>query len=553
RERFGDVDGVVAELHAIDRTREQRLSRAEWLADLGRDFRFAFRSLRRTPAFAATAVLTLALAIAANTTIFSFVHALLLDPLPYRRPQELVRVSAQIIGSTGEMLALRERATVFSELGLYRTRSITLNDDRDATRVDGAVITANLLGTLGVAPAIGTRFTENADGRGAGRVILLSHALWMERYGGDRNIVNRQVTVDGTPYSIIGVMPPRFHFPSVTTRFWIPATIDPANITGTWAIGGAQFVARLKPGISPERATAEMKAVLPGMRRLNPRWDPGDQYGSAADAAPLQQSLVANERPALRLLFGCVAVVLLVACVNLANLMLARVTAREREFTVRAALGGGRSRLIRQLLTESVAIASLGGGLGFVLAIGGVRWATAALPPTMTRTADVQLNGVVFAFTAGVAILTGIVFGLLPAFRAAAVGSRLGRTFGGGRAQHRLSSALVAAEVALAVVLVIVAGLLTRSFAELRGLSPGFRTEHVVSARISPPFATYRDTARVTSFYASLLAQVSALPGVSSVGLVDQLPIARTVFGMGMRVQGQFEDGTQLLPSANHM
>ena len=560
RERFGDVDGVVAELYQIDGSRERRQQRADWLGDFGQDVKFAVRSLRRAPSFAITAIVTLGLAIGANTTIFSFVNALLLAPLPYKNPQSLVDIRAQIIGSTGEMFALRERTSSFADIGLYRFRSITLNDDHDATRIDGISVTPNLLRMLGIAPTIGTLFDDAASQPGAGNRVLLSHSLWMERYGGDRTIVGRSVAVDGIPYSIAGVMPASFTFPAVGARFWVPVTIDRGNITGTWAVGGSGFVARLAAGVSAQRATSQLATVLPGMRKLNPIWDPGDQYGANAVARPLQESLISSERPALILLMACVGVVLLVACVNIANLMMARVTAREREFAVRAALGGGRGRLIRQLVTESVVTAAIGGVLGIGLALGGVRWGVAALPQSMTRTADIRVSGTVLLFTAGIAILTGLAFGLLPAWRAAganrsADAMRGSRGSIGGRAQQRASSALVAVEVALAVVLAIIAGLLTRSFDELRSLSPGFRTEQVVSAQISPPAASYgkNGVARTAAFYEMLTKQISALPGVTGAGIVDRLPIAGPVYGFGVRIEGQYEDGTKLLPLANHL
>jgi putative ABC transport system permease protein len=560
RERFGDVDRIAAELYAIDTSRERTRSRHEWLGDLGQDIAFAARSLSRARSFAGTAILTLALAIGANTTIFSFVHALLLAPLPYREPQELVTIQANIVGSIGEMLALRERTTVFSDIALFRNRSITFDDEREAARLDGVAVTPNLIRILGVAPALGAPFDEEASRPGGGNVILLSHALWMERYGGDPGVIGRRAMVDGVPYSIAGVMAPSFQFPSAGARFWVPLTVDPSDVTGTWAIGGNGFLARLKPGVSAAVATEQLSAVAPGMRRLNPRWDPGDQYGVPATAQTLQETLTGTERPALLLLMACVVVVLLVACVNLANLMLARVTARQREFAIRAALGGSRGRLVRQVLTESVVLAAVGGALGVALSLGGVRWGMAALPESMVRTTDIGVNSTVLVFTAGVAMLTGIAFGLLPALRAAMAGgaagtARIGRASTGGRSQHRLSNILVASEVALAVLLAIVAGLLTRSFDRLRNLSPGFSTEHVVSARISPPPAVYggEQASRATAFYGLVIDRMATMPGVTAVGIVDRLPIAAPVFGMGVRIQGQFEDGTQLLPMANHV
>jgi predicted permease len=558
RERFGDVDGVVAQLRAIDRSRERRRIRADWIRDAWQDARFALRSLRRAPGFAVTAIVTLAIAIAANTTIFSFVNAVLLEPLPYSRPNELVTIDANIVGSIGELLALRERRTGLAGVAMIRPRSITYGDDRPAARLDGVSITSNLIPMLGVAPELGHAFTEDASRPGAGNVILLSHSLWLERYGGDRGIVGRYVLVDGVQSLVVGVMPTKFAIPSTRTQFWMPLTISATNVAQTWAVGNSRWIARLAPGVSVSRASAALASILPGFRRLNPMWDPGADYAKTAAAHPLQQTLVGAERPALLLLFACVAVVLLVACVNLANLMLARVTAREREFTVRSALGSGRARLVRQLLTESIVVALIGGTLGFALALAGAHWMAASLPPAMPRTAEVRFDTGVFAFTAILSVATGIAFGLLPALRAAGESSsrstdaaHLARA---GAAQHRLASSLVIGEIALAVLLAITAGLLTRSFRYLTELSPGFSSEQVVTALVSPPAASYRDESRTSGFYTTLVERLAATPGVSSVGLVNRLPIAAPIYGLGgMRVQGQFEDMTHTLPSANHM
>ncbi len=534
-----------------------RWRQIEWLADLRQDARFALRSLRRAPGFAATAILTMAVAIAANATIFSFVNALLISPLPYSRPQELVTIDANVVGSIGELLALQHRSAGFSGVAMIRPRSITYGDDREALRLEGFSITPNLIPLLGVAPEIGSAFGAETSRPGAGQVILLSHALWVDRYGGDARVVGRYVLVDGVQSLVAGVMPPSFAFPSTNARFWTPLTVDESSAGKTWAVGNGRWIARLAPGVKPERARATLAAILPSFRRLNPLWDPGADYGRTVVTRPLQQSLVGSERPALLLLFACVGVVLLVACVNLANLMLARVTAREREFTVRSALGGGRGRLVRQLLTESVIVALVGATLGFLLAIAGARWMVASLPPNMPRTAEIRFGGGVFAFTAILSIATGIAFGSLPALRAARDSAGRGidaaHLTRSGSAHHRLASVLVAGEVALAVLLAITAGLLTRSFQHLTEVSPGFRAERVVTARVSPPAASYADRARTSALYSTLIERISATPGVTSVGLVDRLPIAEPIYGLGLRVQGQFEDATHELPTASHM
>ena len=363
-----------------------------WLSDLSQDVRFALRSLQRAPSFAVTALATMAVAIAANATIFSFVNALLIEPLPYREPQNLVTVDANVVGSIGEMLALRQRNVGLSGLAMIRPGSVTYSDDREAARLDGFSITPNLVSMLGVAPEIGHAFDAEANRPGARGAILLSHSLWMERYGGDSRIVGRYVLVDGVQSMVMGVMPASFAFPSTSARFWTPLTYD-ARIRGRCGPSETAGGSRASRPAYHRRARRPLAGVLPSFRRLNPLWDPGADYGRTVAAHPLQQSLVGEGRPALLLLFACVGVVLLVACVNLANLMLARVTAREREFTVRAALGGGRGRLVRQLLTESVIISLAGATLGFLLAVAGTRWMiarcprTCRAPPTFVSTA----------------------------------------------------------------------------------------------------------------------------------------------------------------------
>ena len=555
RERFGNVAGIVDELNAIDLLREERRVRAEWFGDVRQDVRFALRSLRRSPSFSAAAVGTLAIAIAANTTIFSFVNALLLEPLPYARPQELVSIGGTIVGSLGEALALRERTTSFVDIAVYRPQSITLNDDLNATRLEGVVVTSNLLRVLGVAPRIGRALPENSGDPGNGSVMVLSHGLWLRRYGGNPGIVGQRVRVDGVPYTILGVMPAEFRFPAATAEFWIPLTIDRGNRPAMWAFGG-QYVARMKSGITIERATAEVTTVAAGLRHLNPLWDPGDTYGKRMTVVGLQRSLVGTMRPMLLLLSACVLVVLLVACVNLANLLLARATARQRELAVRAALGGGRGRLVRQLLTESIVLAGIGAAVGLALSFVAVRWTVALIPPEIPRLTEIHVDASVLAFTALLALTTGLAFGLLPALRAtrgaAPDAVRFARGGGRGAAHHRLAATLVVGEVALAVLLVITAALLVRSFRELRDVTPGFRTAHLVAARISPPAASYADKARATALFDAILARAGALPGVESAVAVDRLPLAAPIYGVALRVEGKYEAGSGALPMADH-
>lgn len=547
RQRFGDVSGIVSELRSIDGRRERRRARGEWWFDVTQDVRVAWRALGRAPGFAVTAIATIAIAIAANTTVFSFVDSLLFERLPYGDAGSLAIVSGGVNGTLGEALALRERVRSFADLASYRPRSITLNDQGDPAQLDGESVTANLFPLLGVAPMIGAPFAVDADDPGKGRVIMLGYGLWRRRYGGDRGIVGRKLIVDGSPYFVSGVMPPTFQFPTARADFWVPMTIDRGSAVALWTTSGGSFVARLRRGASLASAQRELLAVAVGMRRLNPVWDPGANYGKDARLIPFRQHLVGKVRDAALLLWACAAVVLLLACVNLANLLLARASAREGELAVRAALGGGRGRLVRQLLTESLVIAALGGIASLALTAAGTRWIAASAPAEFPRLGATGLRTSVYLYSSLLTVAAALAFGLLPAWRATAPRGtaralRLGRPGGGGAAHQRVSATLIIGEIAIAVLLTISGGLLSRSFLALRELSPGFRTERIVVARINPPKASYADAARTLALYQQVLDRLRALPGVVNAAATNQLPIAGPVFGMAIRIQGQAED-----------
>jgi len=554
--RFGDVAAIGAALRAHDHRTTHRQRRRESMGDLRQDLRLALRGLRRAPGFAAVAVLTLALGIGANSAIFSVVNAVLLRPLPYQEPDRLVRVSDW--GYTGgEFVRLRELSRSFQQVAAFVSASHGLSGDGEPERLDGAVASANLFATLGASTLLGRAFAPGEDEPGRDAVVVLSHGLWQRRYGSDPGIVGRSVTVDGALRTVVGVMPRDFHFPSHATQLWIPLTLDRANLGALWGSGGYTFIARLRPGVTVDQARADVRRVAREIRRENPIWDPGPEYGSTADVMPLQRSIVGAVRPTLLLLLGVVGCVLLIACVNVANLLLVRTTARQQELAIRTALGGGRGRLLRQLLTESVVLAIIGGIAGLLLAWPAVRALVALLPADMPRVAEIGLDWRVLAFTALLTLLTGVAFGLLPALRATGGALHASLKAGGrggsrGAGHHRLSSALVAGEIALAVVLVSAAGLLVRSFQELRRVDPGFRTERVIAARISPPKQRYADAARQRAFYTGLLQRVAALPGVESAAAVNQLPLRGGVYGLAIRVEGKFEDMRRTLPMADH-
>jgi putative ABC transport system permease protein len=551
--RFGDVSSVRHALVEHDQRKQTTTQRVEYMADFLQDLRFGWRSLRRAPGFAVAATLTLALGIGANAAIFSIVDAILLRPLPFARPHELVSIGS---GSGGEFVALRERLRSFSQIAAYVGQTHPIDDGEEALRVEGAAITTNLLSTLGVSPMIGRGFTEDEGRVGNSGVLLLGHGLWQRQFGGAGDVVGKRVLLEGLPHTIVGVMPPDFHFPTKDAQYWQPYAFNPANVGYHWAVSGKHFIGRLKPGVAPAQAQREVRAVWPTLRTLNPLWDPGPEYRRDVAVAPLQDDIVGATGRLVLILFGCVFLVLLIGCVNIANLLLARAAARERELAVRAALGGGRGRLIRQLVTESLLLSSLGSLIGIGLAYVAVKWLVAVMPAGVPRAHEISVNATVVGFTALVAVVTGVAFGIIPAIRgtsrATTSAAGFGRRVTAGLSHHRLSGLLVATEMALAVLLVVGATLLARSFASLRSVDPGFRASHVIAARVSPPGGSYRDPARVALLYATILERTAALPGVQSIAAVDKLPMAQSIWGIATRVERQFEDASRPLPEIHH-
>jgi putative ABC transport system permease protein len=556
-ERFGDVGQVRAALVEHDKRKESARSRGEYAADFVQDVKFGARALRRSPAFTIAAVLTLALGIGANTAIFSVVDAVLLQPLPYRQPDKLVSIGQ---GSLGEYLALRDRLHTVVDLAAWVPATHPVDLGGDAIRLDGAAITTNLLPLLGVSPAIGHGFTTEDGRAGNANVVLISDALWQRQFAGAPSVVGRKISIEGAPFTIIGVMPPQFHYPTAEIEYWQPYVTNPSNLGLVWGIDGRRMVGRLAPNTTLARARSELASVWPTLRRANPLWDPGSGYRERTAVTPLQSQLVGSTRPLLWMLFGATLLVLLIACVNVANLQLARAVMRERELSVRAALGGGRGRLVRQLVTESLVLSMAGAVLGLLLGWLAVRGFTASLPAGIPRADEITMSGSVLAFALAISVGTGVLFGLIPAIRATSAsdsqsgvaGSSRRATSGG--SHLRVAGMLVAGEVALAVMLVTASLLLVRSFAALRSISPGFETSHVVAARVSVPGARFTaDTTGVVEFYQSVLGRAQVLPGVRAAALVDQLPLAGSVWGIAARVQGQFEDFTRTLPMIEHM
>jgi putative ABC transport system permease protein len=555
-QRFGDVDRVRDALVHHDRHKQSVTERVEYMSDLLHDIRFGLRALRRAPAFAVAAILTLATGIGANAAIFSVVDAVVLRPLPYPRPHELASLGN---GSAGEYVALKERLRSFSDIAAWGPRQLTVDDGTTAVRLPGAGFTTNLLGTLGVHPLLGRGFDSTESRPGFDPVVILSHGFWQRQFSGSREVLGKRLLIDGVSAQIVGIMPPTFAFPNKDAQFWLPIAIDPSNVPGHWAIQNGRFIARLAPGVTLERADRELREVWPTLRRLNPLWDPGETYRNNVTATRLDDSMVGATSTLLWIIFGSVLLVLLIGCVNVANLLLARATARARELSIRAALGCGRARLVRQLVTESVLLAVIGAAVGIALAHAGVRWLVSMLPTGVPRVEEIAVSGAVLGFTALMTLATAALFGIIPAVRATRY-ARPSAAFGGGSrgatagASHlRVTGMLVAAEMAVAVLLGVGAILLVRSFAAQRAIEPGFETTNVVAARLSPPSLNYSEPGRVQQFYERVTERLTALPGVRNVAVVDKLSLAQTVWGLAARIEGQNEDATQLLPLINHL
>jgi putative ABC transport system permease protein len=497
-----------------------------WLEDLLQDLRYAARTLRKNPGFTMVAVLTLALGIGANTAIFSLVNGVLLRPLPYAQPDRLVGATQYY--PKGPLVVMRQQSRTMELVGISDNKEFNLTGSGDPVRLIGNSVAADFFSMLGAQPAMGRTFHDGEDQPDKDRAVILSHALWEHRFNADPNIVGKWITLEGEGREIVGVMPADFRFPSPKTELWVPLHLDPRNTGDYWGDSYMALIGRLRPGATLEQARAELKTMRPLVLAAY-AWRMPDNSFADSSIVSLEEAIVGDARGKLLILLGAVSLLLLIACANVANLLLARATTREKEVAVRVALGASRWRILRQLITESVLLSLLGGALGLGVAVGGLSILKATLPPDTPRLVDVALDGQVLGFTALLAILTGVIFGLVPALGASKVDMTATLKSGGQRSattgNHRASNMLVVGEVAVSMILVIAAGLLVKSLWILSSTSPGFRPERVVTARITPNESFCEVSGRCLAFYNELLERARALPGVRDVAAVNGLPL----------------------------
>jgi len=500
------------------------------MTGLIQDLRYALRQLRKSPGFTAVAVITLALGIGANTAIFSLVNGILLVSLPYSRPADLVSVTGSY--PKGAFVAMREQVRSMDVAAYAEGHEFNLTRFGEPVRLAGTAVSAELFTVLGVPPEMGRAFNHGEDAAGSDNYVILSHALWEQRFGRDPAIVGRSIELEGVSREVVGVMPADFHFPSERTELWVPLHSDPRNPATYWAGDYMPVIGRLRPGSTMPQAAAEIRLFQSHVGALFP-WRMPASWNADVSVVALQNGMVADVRVRLLLLLGAVALVLMIACANVANLTLSRAAAREKEMGIRSALGAGRRRIARQVLTESVVLALVGGLFGLALAAAGVLLLKSALPADTPRLADVHLDWRVVAFTGSLAVLTGFFFGLAPALQLSrsAVAESL-NSAGRGAAvsvSQWLRSSLAIAEVAFAVLLVISAGLLIRSFWALSHVNPGFQPEQILTARITPNETFCNDKARCLAFYRSVLDRARSSPGVIGAALVNTLPLGGRV------------------------
>ena len=532
------------------------------------DMRYGARMLLKSPGFTVVAVLTLALGIGANTAIFSVVNFVLLRPLEYANPDQLVMVWERNTKkgwnesptSFADFVDFRDNAKSV-ELVAFTDTNFNLTGGDQPERVAGLRVSANLFSLLGVNPARGRWFAPGEDKPGAGHVLILSYGLWQRSFGGNSNLVNQTVQLNGQSYTVVGVMPPTFKFPpafSATTTseelisnadLWVPLTTDDVPLIRN--IRNLKMIGRLKAGVAPQQAQAEINSIASRLAREYPDVNAGLE----SVVIPLHEQIVGDVREALLILLGAVVLVLLIACANIANLLLSKATARHKEIAIRTALGANRGRLLRQLLTESTLLGLLGGGFGFLVAYAGSKTLVSFGSLSIPQLTDFSFDMKVPLFALVVSLLTSLIFGLAPAIDASNPNlnealKEGGRSSSGGATRARLRNALVITEVALAVVLVTASGLMLRSFVRLQGTSSGLNPHNLITLELELPDVRYHAAQQQTLFQQQLLQRVGSLPGVQNAATVDNLPFSGNAFNTSFTIEGRPTGPTTETPRA---
>jgi putative ABC transport system permease protein len=502
---------------------------------LAQDLKYALRTLAKSPGFTLTAVATLALGIGANTAIFSVIQGVLLAPLPYPEPGRLVALDVNL--SAPELADLRAATRSFAAMGGASPMTLDLTGAGEPQKLEAALVAGEIFEALGARAALGRPLGSKDDVAGGERLVALSYGFWQSQYAGDGSIVGRAITLGGTPYTVVGVLGPEFRLPDIPADVFTP--IEVAYPMAAQARGAHMLraVLRLAPGVAPAAARGDLDAAMKHLARTHPD---EDKY-LRPDFVPLLDGIVGDSRRPLWILAGAVGMVLLIACANLANLLLARASARRAELAVRTALGASRGRLVRQILTESVVLALAGGACGILLAAWGTQVLLAAMPDALPRLDGVAIDGRIVLFTAGVSLLTGIAFGILPAWKASSRGFAAGMAGPrgqGGVASGRLRDAFVVAEIAVAMVLLVGAGLLIHALWRLHSVRPGFSPANAVAARLDLPESRYGEIPAQTRFRERVLAELNAVPGVSA-AMISEAPLTGQSLNHNFVIEGR--------------
>ena len=544
---------ALIQLGGLDQTKESvRAQRGFlWLDSLFQDIRFALRMLRRNPGFTVVAVLTLALGIGANTAIFSVCNAILFKPLPYSNPNRVVMLWERL--STGKLVTVapanymdwRNENHSFSDVATVSTNSsFILGGQAEAARLSGGSVSANFFSTLGVQFALGRNFRADEDRPGQNHEVILAHSTWRERFGSDDQIVGKSIRLNDQSYAVIGVLPADFIYASSAEDFqarrqpdvWVPIALDAEKLRrGTHPL---QVVARLKPGVSLAQAQTELDVIASDLARQYPE----DDRDRGITAVPIAKQVTGSVRVALETLLGAVMLVLLIACANVASLLLSRTAARQREVAVRVAIGASLKRLAQQFLTESLLLATIGGAGGLLIALELISLMNAHLPADLSRAAGIHIDARMLLFTAAISEITGILFGMAPLFgvgRFSAGESLKQSDRVAGAGQAGLRNVLAAAQLAIAIILLVGAGLMARSFWALMHVEPGFRSDGVLTARLTLPKVSYPDNKSIAAFERGLLDRLRARPGVESAGLATYLPLSGNDNGWAFFVEGR--------------